>query len=55
LYIHILVFQRCFVKTPMDCPLKDGRLQLLGRTGEQNSYAGFRESAGFWDPVRPFR
>ena len=35
--------------------LKEERFQLLGRTGEQISHAGFRESAGFWDPVRPFR
>ena len=35
--------------------LKEGRFQLLGRTGEQISHAGFRESAGFRDPVRPFR
>ena len=35
--------------------LKEGRIQLSGRTGEQISHAGFRESAGFRDPVRPFR
>ena len=26
--------------------LKEGRIQLSGRTGEQISHAGFRESAG---------
>ena len=27
--------------------LKEGRIQLFGRTGEQISQAGFRDAAGF--------
>ena len=45
----------CPAKAISGLLLKDGKVQLFGRTGEQISHAGFRDEAGRRDPVRPFR